>query len=43
MLEEIVDFIECNETSLKKIDICLIDDEIIKFFEILIEQFERNK
>lgn len=42
MVEEIVDFIKGNETSLERVDIYLIDNEIIKFFEILIEQFNRN-
>ncbi|MCX5811495.1 MAG: macro domain-containing protein [Proteobacteria bacterium] len=43
IVNEIIKFVKRKETSLKEIDICLMDDEIIKFFENELERLEEGK
>jgi len=43
IVNEAVGFLRNNETSLKEIDICLVDDDIIKFFETELKRLEEGK
>ncbi len=43
IVDEIAEFAENNLTSLKEINICLMDDEIIKYFNNELENLEEGK
>ncbi|MCX5807559.1 MAG: macro domain-containing protein [Proteobacteria bacterium] len=42
IINEVTEFVKYKETSLEEIDICLMDDEIIKFFETELERLEEG-